>query len=154
NPAIPQLGVCAGLRNCAASCRLYPTTNWDWAHVAKSVHLNTDRLFPTGKKARLVARDLYEGTASLPIVSPHGHVLPQWFADNKPVSDSSSLCLTPDHYVLRMMRSQCLSYDAMGVPRKDGAPVASGRDAWNLFAKNYHLLDATPSRMWFDHALE
>ncbi len=115
--------------------------------------LNPDRQLPASDPARSVACDLYECVAGLPIVSPHGHVVPKWFADNEPFSDPATLFLTPDHYVLRMLRSQGLSYDDMGVPRKDGGHVADGRAAWRLFAKNYHLFAATPSRAWIDHAL-
>lgn len=52
-----------------------------------------------------------------------------------------------------MLWSQGVSYDELGVPRKDGKPVAKGRDAWRKFAENYHLFLGTPSRTWFDHAL-
>ena len=115
--------------------------------------LDPDRLFPADKIARSIARDLYESVSALPIVSPHGHTDPQWFAENKPFSDAASLFLTPDHYVLRMLHSQGLSYDDLGVPRRDGAPVADGRSAWTLFAGHYHLFLGTPSRLWIDHSL-
>lgn len=117
------------------------------------MHLHPDRLLPASEPALSIARGLYESIAKLPIISPHGHVVPQWLADNQPFSDPATLFLTPDHYVLRMLRSQGLSYDQFGVPRKDGRPVAEGRDAWRLFAKNYHLFAATPSRTWIDHSL-
>ncbi|MCT8989395.1 glucuronate isomerase [Chelativorans sp. SCAU2101] len=114
--------------------------------------LNPDRLFPQGP-ALSIARELYESVANLPIVSPHGHTDPAWFAENRPFTDAAALFLTPDHYVLRMLQSQGISYDRLGVPRKDGRPVAEGREAWRLFAANYHLFAGTPSRMWIDHSL-
>ena len=116
--------------------------------------LHPDRLLPEAEPALSIARTLYNSIASLPIISPHGHVVPQWLADNTPFSDPATLFLTPDHYVLRMLRSQGLSYDQFGVPRKDGKPVAAGRDAWRLFAKNYYLFAATPSKTWIDHSLD
>src|SRR5690606_31949960 len=85
---------------------------------------------------------------------PHGHTDPAWFARNERFSDPAALFLTPDHYVLRMLRSRGLSYDALGVPRRDGAPVADGRSAWRLFAANYHLFAGTPSKTWIDHSLD
>ncbi len=117
------------------------------------MHLHPDRLLPAGDPELSIARALYKEIAGLPIISPHGHVVPQWLADNTPFSDPASLFLTPDHYVLRMMRSQGLSYDDLGVPRKDGKPVAGGREAWRLFAKSYYLFAATPSKTWVDHSL-
>lgn len=118
------------------------------------MRLHPDRLLPANEPALSIARDLYASVATLPIVSPHGHVPPQWLADNKPFTDPATLLLTPDHYVLRMLRSQGLSYDALGVPRKDGGPLAAPRAAWHLFAANYHVFEATPSKLWIDHSLK
>jgi glucuronate isomerase len=116
-------------------------------------HLHPDRLFPASEPARSVARELYPEVRDLPLICPHGHTDPSWFADNGRFSDPAALFLTPDHYVLRMLRSRGLSYDDLGVPRKDGKPVAKGRDAWRLFAANYHLFAGTPSKTWIDHSL-
>jgi glucuronate isomerase len=93
---------------------------------------------------RAIARDLYEQVAGLPIVSPHGHTDPAWFAGNEPFGDASALLLQPDHYVLRMLYSQ-------GVPMDDLiGPEADPRAAWRLFAERYHLFQGTPSRIWLD----
>jgi glucuronate isomerase len=116
-------------------------------------HLHPDRLFPASEPARSVARELYPEVRDLPLICPHGHTDPSWFAENGRFSDPAALFLTPDHYVLRMLRSRGLSYDDLGVPRKDGKPVAAGRDAWRLFAANYHLFAGTPSKTWVDHSL-
>lgn len=115
-------------------------------------HLHPDRLFPADMTARGHARDLYEGICDLPIVSPHGHTDPAWFAENRNFTDAASLFLTPDHYVLRMLRSQGLSYDALGLARKGETANVSGLEAWKLFAANYHLFHGTPSKLWIDHA--
>ncbi|MEO8685630.1 MAG: glucuronate isomerase [Devosia sp.] len=117
-------------------------------------HLHPDRLFPAAEPARSIARALYLAVKDLPLVSPHGHTDPAWFASNQRFSDPATLFLTPDHYVLRLLRSRGLSYDDLGVPRKDGKPVADSRAAWRLFAANYHLFAATPSRLWIDHSLQ
>ena len=119
--------------------------------MAKFLH--PDRLFPSDPAVRGIARNLYETVSGLPIVSPHGHTDPAWFAANKPFGDAASLFLTPDHYVLRMLYSRGISYDALGVPRRDGGPVATPRDAWRLFARNYDLFLGTPSRLWIDHSM-
>ncbi|MCB9994303.1 MAG: glucuronate isomerase [Hyphomicrobiaceae bacterium] len=115
--------------------------------------LHPDRFFSGDHQTRSAARDIYESVADLPIISPHGHTDPAWFAENRPFPDAASLFLTPDHYVLRMLFSQGLTYDVLGVPRRDGKPVADGRTAWQRFAANYHLFLGTPSRTWIDHSL-
>lgn len=64
--------------------------------------LHPDRLFPADPATRTIARDLYETVRNLPIVSPHGHTEPSWFADDKPFEDAASLLVIPDHYLFRM----------------------------------------------------
>lgn len=123
--------------------------------MTQASHLHPDRLFPASEPARSIARELYPAVRDLPIVSPHGHTDPAWFAGNERFSTPTALFLTPDHYVLRMLRSRGISYDALGIPRKDGGPIESnGRKAWRLFADNYHLFAGTPSKTWIDHSLE
>ena len=115
--------------------------------------LDEDRLFPLEGRARDLARDLYVQIRDLPIVSPHGHTDPRWFAENQPFPDPAQLFVTPDHYVFRMLCSQGLSLSDLGVPRVDGGQTETdGRKIWRLFAQNYHLLRGTPSRMWLDHS--
>ncbi|MDX8355363.1 glucuronate isomerase [Cognatiyoonia sp. IB215182] len=116
--------------------------------------LDRDRLFPLDKAARTYARELYESIADLPIISPHGHTDPAWFALNAPFPDPAQLFVTPDHYLLRMLYSQGVPLEALGIPRTDGAPVESdSRVIWRKFAAHYYLFRATPSHLWMDHAL-
>jgi len=112
-----------------------------------------DRLFPADAAHRSRTRELYDAIAELPIISPHGHTDPAWFAEDRPFADPASLFLTPDHYVLRLLRSRGISYDALGVPYLDGRPVADGREAWQLLCEHWHLFEGTPSRLWMEHAL-
>ena len=117
--------------------------------------LDEDRLFPPEGRARGLACDLYAGIRDLPIVSPHGHTDPRWFAEDRPFPDPAQLFVTPDHYVFRMLCSQGVSLTDLGVPRVDGgATETDGRKIWRLFAQNYHLLRGTPSRMWLDHSFQ
>ncbi|QHQ34786.1 glucuronate isomerase [Algicella marina] len=117
--------------------------------------LDDDRLFPLESRSRDLARALYSEVRDLPIISPHGHTDPRWYAENKAFADPAQLFVTPDHYVFRMMFSQGVSLDSLGVPRADGtAAETDGRKIWRVFAENYHLLRATPSRMWIDHAFQ
>ena len=115
--------------------------------------LNPDRLFPPDPTTRALARDLHRSVADLPIVSPHGHTDPRWFAEDQPFADPAQLFVIPDHYVFRMLHSQGIPLADLGVPRVDGEPVETDpRKIWRRFAENYHLFRATPSRMWLDHS--
>jgi len=115
--------------------------------------LHPDRLLPADPALRHIARDLYEAVRDLPIISPHGHTDPAWFATDAAFADAANLLVIPDHYLLRMLRSQGVDYDALGVPRLDGAPVADPRAVWRTFARHYHLFAGTPSALWVDHAM-
>ena len=53
----------------------------------KADTLHPDRLFPADVVTRDIARLLYGTVANLPIISPHGHTDPSWFADNLPFPD-------------------------------------------------------------------
>ena len=118
----------------------------------RPLELNEDRLFPTGREARPIARRLYRSIGDLPIVSPHGHTDPRWFADDVPFPDPAQLLITPDHYVTRMLYSQGVALERLGVRRRDGGEYErNGRKIWRLFAVRYHLFLGTPSRIWLDH---
>ena len=117
----------------------------------KPLTLHPDRLFPVDPTVRSIARRLYEQVRALPIVSPHGHTDPAWFAGNEPFGNPTSLLITPDHYVLRMLYSQGVPLEQLGVaPRDGGWHERDPRKAWRLFARHYPLFRATPSRTWLD----
>jgi glucuronate isomerase len=120
-------------------------------HVPLNLH--PDRLFPADPATRGLARRLYATVKDMPIVSPHGHTDPQWFADDAPFPDASALFITPDHYVFRMLYSQGVRLEDLGIPRRDGGPVErDARKIWRTFAERYHLFRGTPTRTWLDHA--
>lgn len=111
-----------------------------------------DRLFASGGVERDIARELYGLVAALPIVSPHGHTDPTWFADNAAFANATELLIQPDHYLLRMLFSQGLTLDDLGITRADGSHGGADPAAvWQLFAANYHLFRGTPTRLWMDH---
>ncbi|KQV28676.1 glucuronate isomerase [Rhizobium sp. Root73] len=117
--------------------------------------LHPDRLFPADPGIRAIARQLYETVAGLPIVSPHGHTDPSWYAEDKPFPDPAALFITPDHYATRMLYSQGVRLEDLGVPRRDGAAVETDpRKIWRLFAAHFHLFAGTPTRIWFEHSME
>ncbi len=117
--------------------------------------LDSNRLFPTDPGVRNLARRLYDDVRDLPLISPHGHTDPRWFAENLPFPDPAQLFVTPDHYVFRMLHSQGIPLEALGVPRADGGPTEQDpRKIWRLFAENYYLFRATPSSLWIEHAFQ
>jgi glucuronate isomerase len=114
--------------------------------MTRPLALHPDRLFPADPDTRMVARRLYDAVAKLPIISPHGHTDPEWWATDAPFGNAAELLLHPDHYAFRMLYSQGVSLEALGI----GTPKADPRESWRLLAQSYHLFRGTPSRMWLD----
>lgn len=119
--------------------------------MPKPLKLDPDRLFPSDPTLRSIARELYAGVSGLPIVSPHGHTDPAWFATNLAWTNATELLLAPDHYLYRMLYSQGVPFERLGVPSRAGASSADLREAWRLLASHYYLFRGTPSRLWLDH---
>jgi glucuronate isomerase len=117
--------------------------------------LDPDRFFDPDPAQRRVARQLYDGIAGLPIVSPHGHVNPQLLADeNATFGTPADLFIIPDHYVFRMLYSQGIPLESLGVPRIDGGEVeADHRKIWQTFAEHFYLFRGTPTGIWLNHEL-
>jgi glucuronate isomerase len=121
--------------------------------AAKSL-LHPDRILPSEPQTRAIARRLYDSIKDLPIVSPHGHTDPSWYAENKPFADPASLLVVPDHYIFRMLYSQGVKLEDLGIKRRDGAAIESDpRKIWRRFADHYYLFRGTPTRSWLDHTL-
>jgi glucuronate isomerase len=116
--------------------------------------LNENRLFPAENATRSIASELYETIRALPILSPHGHTDPRWFARNEAFSNPAALLIQPDHYVFRMLYSQGISLENLGIEPVYGGVDVDPREVWRLFAKNYFLFRGTPTRMWLDYTLE
>jgi len=120
--------------------------------LVNTMLIDPDRLFPPDPSQRDIARDLYADIKDLPIISPHGHTDPAWFAENQCFTDAASLLLVPDHYLFRMLYSQGIPLESLGVPRVDGGSVETDmRKIWHVLAANYHLFRGTPSSIWMDH---
>jgi glucuronate isomerase len=120
----------------------------------RKLELHDDRLFPAEPAVRSIARDLYREVRSLPIVSPHGHTDPSWFAGNDAFANATELLLIPDHYLLRMLYSQGIPMESLGVAPMQSTSLPAvqidPRAAWRVFASHYHLFRGTPSRLWLD----
>jgi hypothetical protein len=110
---------------CTASC-CPSTADGSRAELEDETMLHPDRLFPADPNVRAIARRLYETVRDLPIVSPHGHTDPAWYALNEPFPDPAKLFVVPDHYIFRMLHSQGVRLEDLGIGRRDGAPVETG----------------------------
>ena len=111
--------------------------------------LHEDRLFPAEPDTRSIARRLYSSISSLPIISPHGHTKPRWFADNEPFPEPAQLFVVPDHYISRMLYSQGVPLEQLGI---GATPLEDPRRVWRIFAQHYSLFRGTPTRLWLDFA--
>ncbi|KAB2844839.1 MAG: hypothetical protein F9K45_04500 [Melioribacteraceae bacterium] len=118
----------------------------------KEFSLNPDRFFDPEPSVRKIARELYEETKQLPIISPHGHVDQRIFVDNNPFPNPTELFIAPDHYVFRLLYSQGIDHSELDIPQKDGSRI--GVDpikVWQIFGDNYYLFAGTPSGVWLDY---
>lgn len=118
----------------------------------KTSKLSDYRFFDPDPKVRQIAFELYKGVRGLPLISPHGHVPPKLLADNEPFPDPTELILIPDHYLFRMLYSQGIPLEALGVPTVDGPDVEKDhKKIWQVFADNYYLFAGTPSSIWLEY---
>lgn len=109
-----------------------------------------DRYLAPDPKQTEVARHLYNRIAALPLICPHGHVDPRLFADpHYSLGTPTDLFIIPDHYITRMLYSQGIPLEALGVPRRDrGAVESDPRKIWQTFAEHFYLFRGTPTGIW------
>jgi len=122
-----------------------------------------NRYFSSDPARNSAALALYDSVAVLPLICPHGHVDPRMFADpDYPFGSPVNLLIIPDHYVLRMLYSQGISLEELGIsakppskspPSKLGgdllnAGVRNHRAIWRTVCANWHLFRATPTGIW------
>ena len=124
------------------------------AAAARPLELHEDRFFDPDPSVRRVARALYEDTCGLPLISPHGHVEPSLLAENRRFPEPAALFITPDHYIFRLLYSQGVPLDALGIPTRSGEVAERDpRRIWQLFADHCHLFRGTPTGAWLDYEL-
>ena len=121
--------------------------------------MHPDRLFSPDPATRSLARELYQRVAPLPLLCPHGHVDPRLFSDPKATFGTpADLLIIPDHYITRMLYSQGIEMQRLGIRELDSSaiahpPIANHREVWQLFCDNFHLFRGTPSGLWLTQEL-
>ncbi|MFN8471166.1 MAG: glucuronate isomerase [Anaerolineae bacterium] len=112
--------------------------------------LPDDRYFDPAPAQHQAALELYQSVAKLPLISPHGHVDPRLLADdNATFGSPTALFLIPDHYIFRMLYSQGIPLEDLGIPRVDGGPTEQDhRKIWQIFADHFYLFRGTPTGAW------
>ena len=114
--------------------------------------LHPDRLLPADSGVRRIAADLYAQVAELPIISPHGHVPAEWLADDIPFGDPTSLLITPDHYVNRLLHAHGVQLSDLGVGQ-EGFSAEDSRRAFRILCEHWSAYRGTPVRYWLDAQL-
>jgi glucuronate isomerase len=112
--------------------------------------LSPDRCFDPDPTQRNLARDLHSNITGLPLLCPHGHVDPWLLADpDARFPSPADLFIVPDHYVFRMLFSQGVPMEDLGVPTRDGTPAETdGRAIWRRLAEHFPLFAGTPTGLW------
>ena len=83
---------------------------------SNELKLSEDRFFDPNPAQKAIAHQLYTSVKNTPIISPHGHVDPSLFADEKSRFGSpAELLIIPDHYVFRMLYSQGIQLNELGI---------------------------------------
>ncbi len=120
-----------------------------------NLSLPDDRYFGPDAKQKAIAFELYAEIKNLPLICPHGHVDPRLFSDpNYSFGSPTDLLIIPDHYVFRLLYSQGIALEALGVPRVDGGAVETDhRKIWQTFADNFFLFRGTPTGSWLAYEL-
>ncbi|KQR16260.1 glucuronate isomerase [Cellulomonas sp. Leaf334] len=120
--------------------------------TTRALRLHPDRLLPTAPEVRSIARRLYDEVRDLPILSPHGHVEAQLLLDDQPFPDPTTLLITPDHYVTRLLHASGVSLDRLGVGQGPLSADAA-RAAWRLLCEHWDVYRGTPVKYWLESAL-
>ncbi|MGH3388253.1 MAG: glucuronate isomerase [Actinomadura sp.] len=116
--------------------------------------LDDDRALPADPTTRAAAREIYQEIRDLPLICMHGHVDAGVLAADRQFEDPAHLLVVPDHYLVRMLVSQGVAPESLGVARRDGGPAETDpREIWRRFCEHWHLFRGTPSRYWLEFEL-
>ncbi len=128
--------------------------------MTSSWRLPPDRYVDPNPAQRRVAMGLYETVADMPIISPHGHVDPRLFvSEDVSFGTPAELLIIPDHYVFRMLYSQGIPLESLGIappPGREAGDVeveTDHREIWQVFVESFHLFRGTPTGIWLTQVL-
>ncbi|GHO65253.1 uronate isomerase [Ktedonobacter sp. SOSP1-52] len=111
-----------------------------------------DRFFSSDPAQLQIARSLYKRVKDLPLVCVHGHVNPAMLcASNYDWGTPVDLLIIPDHYIFRMLYSQGIMLEDLGIPSKEkGSHLAmpDHRKIWQIVCDHWYLFRGTPSSLW------
>lgn len=116
--------------------------------------MHADRFFSVDPTIRKLARNLYLSSKNLPIFAPHGHVDPSLFSNAEAsFGNPVELFIKPDHYVIRMLYTNGIPLQQLGIAAKGELLDYDPRRVWKLFCTNFYLFRATPSGVWLTSSL-
>ena len=116
--------------------------------------LDEHRFFDPNPVVREIAYSLYQEVKHLPLYCPHGHVDPSLLSENLPFNNPAALFIKPDHYVFRLLYSQGISLERLGISTVDGSgSEEDDKKIWRLFAKHFYMFAGTPTGLWFQYEL-
>jgi glucuronate isomerase len=117
-----------------------------------ALEAHPDRLLPVDPGTRAIARRLYDRVRQLPLIAPHGHVDPTVLLDNRPFPDPTTLLVTPDHYLTRLLHADGVELSTLGIGQGALSESAS-REAWRQLCGRWHVYQGTPVRYWLEAEL-
>jgi glucuronate isomerase len=117
-----------------------------------ALSLHPDRLLPADPTTRGIARELYAAVRAAPILSPHGHVEASLLLEDEPFHDPTSLLITPDHYVKRLLHANGIGLELLGVGLDEPTEDES-RAIWRTLCTHWPLFRGTPVAYWFESEL-
>src|SRR5579875_2036774 len=109
-----------------------------------------ERYFSPEPAVHRMASYLYADVKKLPLICPHGHVDPALFAsDDYQWGTPVDLLIIPDHYIFRMLYSQGIALEELGIARRDRVAVEKDhRKIWQVVCDHWYLFRGTPSSVW------
>jgi glucuronate isomerase len=117
-----------------------------------SLALHPQRLMPSDPAVRSIATRLYDEVRDRPIISPHGHVDPRILLTDKAFHDPTSLLVTPDHYVTRLLHASGVALEELGVGQGTLDEDAARR-VWRTLCGRWSVFRGTPVRHWLESEL-
>lgn len=123
----------------------------DYEVMTTSHASHPDRLLPADPGTRDIARRLLAHVEDLPIISPHGHLEASMFVKDEAFPDPTSLLISPDHYLTRMMHSAGVDLADLRVGGHEGK---SAREAWRIFMSHWDLYAGTATGYWVEQEFE